>query len=104
MQTSNNQNLTFLLEQLEQPILIKFVAPHCSGCKTLKPIVTQLAEDNPDLFDLVEIDMVEEPELAIKFQIRSVPTVILLKERQEITRIVGLKPKKQYQNLIQELV
>jgi thioredoxin 1 len=55
-------------------------------------------------FDLVEIDMTEEPDLAIDLGIRSVPTVVLFKGGQLLEKIVGLKPKKMYAETIQKFL
>ncbi len=94
--------LESLLAQSDQPVLVKFVAPHCSSCVTLKPILDQLVTENVGSIHLVEIDMVEEPELAMSHDIRSVPTLVVLKQNQELDRITGLKPKKRYTELVQK--
>lgn len=88
----------------EKSILVKFVAPHCSGCATIKPILEQLTREQSEVLHLVEIDITEEPELAMELDIRSVPTVALFKQEQELGRLVGLHPKKNYANLVQQAV
>lgn len=94
--------LEFLLAQSELPIMAKFVAPHCSSCVTLSPILEQLVRENAGRIQLVEIDMVEDPEIAITHEVRSVPTLVLLKQNRELDRITGLKPKKKYAELVQK--
>ncbi|MBD2346983.1 thioredoxin family protein [Anabaena subtropica] len=91
----------WLMQKSDQLIIVKFVAPYCPSCKTLKPVLHQIAEENPGKLHLVEIDMSEEPELAINFGVRSAPTVVLLKQQQTLAQIAGLKPKKQYADTIQ---
>ncbi len=85
-------------------ILVEVSAPHCSSCDTLRPVLHQLATEQNDSFDLVEIDMTEEPDLAIDLGIRSVPTVILFKGDRLLEKIVGLKPKKLYVETIKKWV
>jgi thioredoxin 1 len=85
-------------------ILVEVSAPHCSSCDTLRPVLHQLATEQNDSFDLVEIDMTEEPDLAIDLGIRSVPTVVLFKGDRLLEKIVGLKPKKLYVETIQKWV
>jgi thioredoxin 1 len=85
-------------------ILVEVSAPHCSSCDTLRPVLHQLAIEQNGNFDLVEIDMTEEPDLAIDLGIRSVPTVVLFKDGQLLEKIVGLKPKKLYVETIQKWV
>ncbi|MEA5513559.1 thioredoxin family protein [Nodularia sp. UHCC 0506] len=91
----------WLIQESEQLIIVKFVAPYCPSCETLKPVLHQIAVDHTDSLHLVELDMSEEPELAIKYSVRSAPTVVLLKNQQVLSQIVGLKPKKQYTEIIQ---
>jgi thioredoxin 1 len=85
-------------------ILVEVSAPHCSSCDTLRPVLHQLVIEQNGNFDLVEIDMTEEPDLAIDLGIRSVPTVVLFKDGQLLEKIVGLKPKKLYVETIQKWV
>ena len=85
-------------------ILVEVSAPHCSSCDTLRPILHQLATEQNGNVELVEIDMTEEPDLAIDLGIRSVPTVVLFKNGQLLEKIVGLKPKKLYVETIQKWV
>lgn len=91
----------WLMQESDQLIIVKFVAPYCPSCKTLKPVLHQIAVDNIGKLHLVELDMNEEPELAIHFGVRSAPTVVLLKQQQTLAQIAGLKPKKQYAQMIQ---
>jgi thioredoxin 1 len=93
--------LEWLMQESDLLIIVKFVAPHCPSCETLKPVLHQIAVDNTGKLHLVELDMSKEPELAINFSVRSAPTVLLLKQQQTIAQIVGLKPKKQYAEMIQ---
>ncbi|MBE9012527.1 thioredoxin family protein [Pseudanabaenaceae cyanobacterium LEGE 13415] len=103
IQTSQSA-LSLLQQQSEKPILAKFVAPHCGGCNTLKPVLEQLARTHAEQLHLIEIDITEEPELAIELDVRSVPTVVLFQQEQEIGRLVGLQPKQHYTNLVQQVV
>lgn len=94
--------LTVLQQQSEKSILVKFVAPHCGGCTTLKPVLEQLVREHSDQVVLVEIDITEDAEVAIDLDVRSVPTVALFKQEEELGRLVGLQPKKHYVNLVQQ--
>ena len=85
----------------ERLLLAKFVALHCSSCVTLAPVIKELAAEYGDRLTAVAVDITEEPELAVSLKVRSAPTVILLRQDRELGRIAGLKPKKQYRELIQ---
>ncbi len=85
-------------------IIVEVSAPHCSSCDTLRPILHQLATEQNSSFDLVEIDMTEEPNLAIYLGVRSVPTVVLFRGDRLLEKIVGLNPKKLYVATLQKWV
>jgi thioredoxin 1 len=67
-------------------VLIKFSASWCSPCKVL----TSIIENNPPAIPLVEIDIDEDYELAAKYKVRGVPTLIVVENGEEIKRKVGL--------------
>jgi thioredoxin 1 len=90
----------WLMQKSQQLIIVKFVAPYCPSCKTLKPVLHQIAEENTGKLHLVELDMSEEPELAINYGVRSAPTVLFVKQQQTLAQIAGLKPKKEYTAMI----
>jgi thioredoxin 1 len=85
-------------------LLLEISAPHCSSCDTLRPILHQLAIEHNGNLHLVELDMTEEPDLAIELGIRSVPTVVLFKGDRILEKIVGLKPKKFYAETVQKFL
>lgn len=67
-------------------VLVKFSASWCSPCKILASII----ENNPPEIPLVEIDIDEDFELAAKYNVRGVPTLIIVENGEEINRKVGL--------------
>jgi thioredoxin 1 len=67
-------------------VLIKFSASWCSPCKVL----TSIIENNPPAIPLIEIDIDEDYELAAKYKVRGVPTLIVVENGEEIKRKVGL--------------
>lgn len=89
-----------MLEQLQSEsdklILVGFVGLHCGACATLKPVLHQLISNQSGAIQLIEIDVTEELELATEMGIYSTPTVILFKQKQVLTTLVGLQPKKRY--------
>jgi thioredoxin-like negative regulator of GroEL len=91
-----------LQQESETLILVKFIGPHCSACKTLAPVLEQLVTDYSEKTHLVTVDMTEDPELAMEWGVRSVPTVIVLKGSSVLEKIVGLQPKKVYVEAIQK--
>lgn len=97
-------DLTQLQQASENPILVKFVAPHCPSCKTLAPVLQQLVTAHAGKLHLVTIDMTEDPEFAMELGVRSAPTVVVFKQATVVERIAGLKPKKLYAEAVQKLL
>lgn len=78
---------------LEMPVLVDFWAAWCGPCKTLTPVLEKLAADYNGAFALAKVDVEQEQELAAAFQIRSVPTVILVKDGQLVDGFPGALPE-----------
>ena len=78
-----------LQKSVQTPVLIDFWASWCEPCKTLGPVLEKLAGEYSGAFQLAKVDVDKEPQLAAAFQIRSVPTVILLKGGQPVDGFPG---------------
>ena len=75
------------------PVLVDFWAPWCGPCKTLTPLLEEIAQEYGDALQLVKINIDENQELAGQFGIRSVPTVYLVKHGEVIDGFMGAQPK-----------
>lgn len=80
--------------------LVDFWADWCMPCKLLGPTISQLADDNAGEAKIAKLNVEESQRTAAKYGVSSIPTVIIFKNGKEINRIVGVKPKQHYQNLI----
>ena len=82
--------------------LIDFNATWCGPCKKIAPIIEEIANENPDLFvGAVDVDL--EPMLAARFQVRSIPTVLLMKDGKVVKQFVGAQSKETYLKAVAEL-
>ena len=83
-------------------ILVDFWAGWCGPCRALAPTIEELAKELAGKVLVAKLDVDENPVTAEKFQVYSIPTVVLIKDSSEVDRIVGLCPKKQYESAIQK--
>jgi len=91
-----------LQASLAAPVLIDFWAPWCGPCKTLGPILEKLAAEYNGAFRLAKIDVDKEQEIAAAFQIRSIPTVILVKNGQPVDGFPGALPEGQLRAFLKQ--
>lgn len=82
-------------------VLVDFWATWCGPCRMVAPIMEQLAKDFDGRVVIVKVDVDEEPELAERFGIQSIPTVILLKNGEPTVTEIGARPLAHYQEMLE---
>jgi thioredoxin 1 len=78
-----------------KPVLIDFFAEWCGPCKSLSPILNEVAKEMGDEAKVIKIDIDKNPILAQKLNVRSVPTLVIYKEESLLWRQSGIVPKSQ---------
>lgn len=98
--TTDSFEVEVLKNSLETPVLVDFWAPWCGPCKQLGPILEKLANDYNGAFLLAKVDVDKEPQLSAAFQIRSIPTVMLVKDGQLVDGFPGALPEAQLREFL----
>ncbi len=83
------------------PVLVDFWAEWCMPCKMVEPIVDQIAQEYAGKLKIGKVDVDSNPQISMKYGIRSIPTLLIFKNGQPVDQIIGAVPKK---NILEKLL
>ena len=95
-----NENFESEVLQTNQPVLIDFFADWCGPCKMVSPIIEEIASET-DGKKVCKVNVDEQPALAERFGVMSIPTLVVLKDGKVINKSVGAKSKKAILDLLE---
>lgn len=96
----NNNNFENEVLKSSKPVLVDFYADWCGPCRMVSPVVDQIANEHPE-YKVVKVNVDEQPELASKFNVMSIPALFVVNNGQVVNKSVGAKPKAQILSMLQ---
>ncbi len=100
----DNNNYNDFINQKEKLILLYFGAEWCGPCKKVHPILDELSIENQTKISVGHIDIAKYPELAQKYNVLSIPQIIIIKNNEEKEKIFGYLPKQKISEKINNLL
>lgn len=100
----NYSNFSQEVEKSSVPILVDFWAPWCGPCRAVAPILEQLAEKYEGKIKIGKLNVDEEHELASKFRVMAIPTLILFKNGIQVQQLVGLRSSQELEETIKKVM
>jgi len=101
IQAVSDDNFEGDILKSDKPVLVDFWAPWCGPCRSVAPIVDDLASQYEGKLKVAKLNVDESSEVAMKYQVTSIPTFILFKEGRVADRMLGAAPRSEFLKFIE---
>lgn len=101
---ANTSNWQTTVTDSEIPVMVDFWAPWCGPCVMIAPTVRELADHYEGKLNVVKLNVDDEPQIASRYGVRSIPALIFFKNGQPVHQIIGAQPKPTLQRAIDSLL
>ena len=95
----NKSNFEQEVLNSDKPVLVDFWATWCGPCRMIAPVIDEIANERSDI-KVAKINVDEDPELAVQYQVMSIPMLLVIKDGKVINQAVGAMPKEKILNLL----
>jgi len=96
----NQSNFDSEVLKADKPVLLDFWAPWCAPCRMIGPVVEAISNELSDKVIVGKVNVDQERELAMKFNIMSIPNLLIIKNGKVVENIVGYRPKEDLESLL----
>ena len=101
--TFTDENFEKEVLQSDLPVMVDFWAPWCGPCQMAGPVIDELAEEYEGKVKIGKLNVDDNQQVAMKYGVMSIPTVILFKDGKEVGRKIGFAGKQMYEDLLAQI-
>jgi thioredoxin 1 len=81
------------IKSADKAVLVDFWAEWCGPCKMIAPMLEEIAVEQADKLTVAKLNVDDNPQIALRFEVMSIPTIIVFKDGEPVSRLVGARPK-----------